>query len=97
VLSWGFRFRLKQAVKGSLWVLPVIGGVVGVLLSQFVLWLDVTMHVPAGWHYSATTASSALSVIVGAMIALLGFVVTVGVLVVQQATGTLWPRFMQLW
>ena len=32
-----------------------------------------------------------------AMVALLGFVVTIGVLVVQQATGTLWPRFMRLW
>jgi len=31
------------------------------------------------------------------MVALLGFVVTIGVLVVQQATGTLSPRFMRLW
>jgi uncharacterized membrane protein len=34
---------------------------------------------------------------VGAMIALIGFVVTIGVLVVQQATGTLSPRYMRLW
>ncbi|WP_314622997.1 DUF2254 family protein, partial [Streptomyces stackebrandtii] len=32
-----------------------------------------------------------------AMVALLGFVVTIGVLVVQQATGTLSPRYMRLW
>ncbi len=31
------------------------------------------------------------------MVALLGFVVTIGVLVVQQATGTLSPRYMRLW
>jgi uncharacterized membrane protein len=31
------------------------------------------------------------------MVGLLGFVVTIGVLVVQQATGTLSPRFMRLW
>jgi uncharacterized membrane protein len=35
--------------------------------------------------------------VVGAMIALLGFVVTIGVLVIQQATGTLSPRYMRLW
>lgn len=38
-----------------------------------------------------------LSVLVGAMVGLLGFVVTIGVLVLQQATGTLSPRFMRLW
>jgi uncharacterized membrane protein len=31
------------------------------------------------------------------MVALIGFVVTIGVLVVQQATGTLSPRYMRLW
>jgi uncharacterized membrane protein len=31
------------------------------------------------------------------MVGLLGFVVTIGVLVVQQATSTLSPRFMRLW
>jgi Predicted membrane protein (DUF2254) len=31
------------------------------------------------------------------MVALLGFVVTSGVLVIQQATATLSPRFMRLW
>ena len=38
-----------------------------------------------------------LTAIVGAMVALIGFVVTIGVLVVQQATGTLSPRYMRLW
>ena len=31
------------------------------------------------------------------MIGLIGLVVTIGVLVVQMATGTLSPRFMRLW
>ncbi len=95
--SWAARFRRRQYVKGSLWVLPLLGAVFGILLAQFVLWLDGTAHVPAGWHYSATTASGVLSSITGAMVALLGFVVTIGVLVIQQATGTLSPRFMRLW
>ena len=38
-----------------------------------------------------------LTTVSGAMIGLLGLVVTVGVLVVQMATGTLSPRFMRLW
>lgn len=95
--TWAARFQTRQYLKGSLWVLPLLGAVVGTLLAQFVLWLDGTGDVPAGWHYSATTASTVLASITGAMVALLGFVVTIGVLVIQQATGTLSPRFMRLW
>jgi hypothetical protein len=43
-------------------------------------------------HYSAGTVSSVLAGIIG----LLGLVVTVTVLVVQQVTGTLSPRSMRL-
>jgi hypothetical protein len=47
---------------------------------------------PVGLHYSAGTVSSVLAGIIG----LLGLVVTVTVLVVQQVTGTLSPRSMRL-
>jgi uncharacterized membrane protein len=67
------------------------------VLGQLTLWLDRTVQVPEAWRYSAATATSVLSVLVGAMVGLLGFVVTIGVLVVQMATGTLSPRFMRLW
>ncbi|MFB7370735.1 DUF2254 domain-containing protein [Streptomyces sp. NPDC056222] len=95
--SWAARFRLRQYIKASLWIVPLLGLVLGVLLAELALTADSTDWPPSGWHYSATTASGVLSAIVGAMVALLGFVVTIGVLVVQQATGTLSPRYMRLW
>ncbi|MFF0478543.1 DUF2254 domain-containing protein [Streptomyces sp. NPDC004284] len=95
--SWAARFRLRQYVKASLWIVPLFGLVLGVLLAELALTADGADWLPGGWHYSATTASGVLSAIVGAMVALLGFVVTIGVLVVQQATGTLSPRYMRLW
>ncbi|MFE4620149.1 DUF2254 domain-containing protein [Streptomyces sp. NPDC056747] len=94
--SWAARFRLRQYVKASLWIVPLFGLVLGALLAELALAADGADW-PSGWHYSATTASGVLSAIVGAMVALLGFVVTIGVLVVQQATGTLSPRYMRLW
>ncbi|MFB7605507.1 DUF2254 domain-containing protein [Streptomyces gardneri] len=94
--SWAARFRLRQYVKASLWIVPLFGLVLGALLAELALAADAA-NWPSGWHYSATTASGVLSAIVGAMVALLGFVVTIGVLVVQQATGTLSPRYMRLW
>ena len=32
-MSWGLRFRVRQYVKGSLWVFPVLGGVAGSLIG----------------------------------------------------------------
>jgi uncharacterized membrane protein len=94
-MSWATGFRMRQYVRGSLWVLPLLGGVVGAILGS-VHTIDA-VHVPAAWQYSASTASTVLAAIVGAMAALAGFVVTVTVLVVQMATGTFSARYMRLW
>jgi len=96
-MSWGIVFRVRQQLGGSLWLVPFLGAVLGPVLGQLTIWLDRTVQVPEAWRYSAATATSVLSVLVGAMVGLLGFVVTIGVLVVQMATGTLSPRFMRLW
>jgi len=36
-MSWATRFRIRQHLKGSLWVLPLLGGLAGIGLS----WLSV--------------------------------------------------------
>ncbi|MFI1396373.1 DUF2254 domain-containing protein [Streptomyces sp. NPDC020681] len=97
MMSWASVFRLRQYAKSSLWIVPLFGLVLGVILAECAIAADGADWPPSGWRYSATTASGVLSAIVGAMVALLGFVVTIGVLVVQQATGTLSPRYMRLW
>ncbi len=61
------------------------------------LWLEHKVSLATQWSYSASTASGLLTAIAGAMIGLLGLVVTIGVLVVTMATSTLSPRFMRLW
>lgn len=96
-MSWAVAFRIRQYLKGSLWVLPLLGGAAGVLLAWLDDWLEQRIDVPGAWEYSAGTATSALTAIVAATVSLLGFVVTISVLVVQMATGTLSPRFMRLW
>jgi uncharacterized membrane protein len=96
-LDWSARHRLREYVRGSLWVLPLVGGIIGALLAILSGHLDATVQVPASWQYTSNTATTMLSTIAGAMIGLLGLVVTIGVLVVQQATSALSPRFMRLW
>jgi len=96
-VNWHTAFRLREFVRGSLWVLPLAGGLLGVLLGSGVILADRSVHLPAYWTYSPSTASTVLSAIVGAMAALTGFVVTVTVLAVQMATGTFSARYLRLW
>jgi uncharacterized membrane protein len=96
-MSWAVRFQLRQHLRQSLWAVPLVGAAVGAILAIADHWLEGRVSLPSGWSYSASTATSVLSTVAGAMIGLIGLVVTIGVLVVQMATGTLSPRFMRLW
>ena len=96
-VSWNTAFRLRQFARGSLWVLPLAGGLLGALLGSGLILADQSVHLPSYWTYSPSTASTVLSAIVGAMAALTGFVVTVTVLVVQMATGMFSARYLRLW
>jgi uncharacterized membrane protein len=96
-LSWSTGFQLRQHMRQSLWAVPLVGTVVGLALAGLDLWLEPHLHLPTGWTYSASAASSILTAVAAAMVGLVGLVVTVGVLVVQMATSTLSPRFMRLW
>jgi uncharacterized membrane protein len=96
-MAWSTRFRLRQYLKGSLWFTPLLGCLAGPLLANLVIEIDRSVSLPPIWSYSAATASTVLTTIVGAMVALTGFVITVTVLVVQMATSTYSARYMRLW
>jgi uncharacterized membrane protein len=96
-MSWATRFRVRQYISASLWVVPLLGCLIGVVLGPLTVLVDESAHLPAGFTYSSSTASTVLASIVGAVAALTGFVVTVTVLVVQMATGTFSARYMRVW
>ncbi len=96
-MSWATRFSVRQYLAGSIWVLPLLGGVLGVLLGSVDVQVDKSAHLSSSFTYSPSTASTVLAAVVGAIAALTGFVVTVTVLVVQMATGTFSARYMRLW
>ena len=83
-------------MRGSLWLLPVVGGFVGwacaVAAADTGPWASCRRH----WTYSPGTAQAVLAAVVGASVGLTGFVVTVAVLIVQMATGTFSARYMRL-
>jgi uncharacterized membrane protein len=96
-MTWARRFRLRESLLESLWLIPVIGAALGGLLGVGVSVADEHIGTPSLWQYSPSTASTVLTAIIGAVAALTGFVVTVTVLVVQMASGTFSARIMRLW
>ena len=94
---WGYAFRARQFAKGSLWLVPLIGALLGIVLGVLAVDLENDIATPRGLQYSSGTASILLSSVVGSTAALTGFVVTVSVLVVQMAIGTFSARYMRLW
>jgi uncharacterized membrane protein len=96
-MTWGTRFRVREYLRESLWVVPALGAILGVVGAAVLIAVDESMAVPEDWAYSSSTASTVLSAIVGAIAALTGFVVTVTVLVAQMASGSFSPRSMRLW
>jgi len=95
-MSWQRRFRAGQFVRGSIWLIPVLGGVAGSLLGLAAVETSTHTDLPEGLTYSAGTAQAVLASVVGASVGLTGFVVTVGVLIVQMATGTFSARYMRI-
>jgi uncharacterized membrane protein len=96
-MSWSALFRVREYLKGSLWPGPVAGVILGPLLALLTHQADTSLAVPKVLQYAPSTASTVLTTIVGAMVGLTGFVVTVTVLAIQMATGTFSARYMRIW
>jgi uncharacterized membrane protein len=96
-VSWARRFRIRQGLKSSLWVAPLVGLFLGLALSYGMVGLEDVSRVPHGWTYSPGTALTVLTTIVAATVGLVGFVVTVTVLCVQMAANTFSARYMRIW
>ncbi len=95
-MTWARRFRRREAMRQSLWLVPLGGAVVGAILAWGAASVGDTLDMPAALTFTPSTASAVLSAIIGAMIGLVGFVVTVTVLLVQTSTGQFSARYMRL-
>jgi uncharacterized membrane protein len=95
-MSWTTRFRRRQSVRQSLWLVPLLGALAGILLAWGAAEVGEDLDMPAALTFTPSTASSLLSAILGAMIGLIGFVVTVTVLLVQTSTSQFSARYMRL-
>ncbi len=86
-MTWAESFRRRESVRHSLWLVPLLGALVGALLAWGAERVGTKLDMPSERTFTPSTASSVLSAILGAMIGLVGFVVTVTVLLVQTSTS----------
>jgi uncharacterized membrane protein len=95
-MTWATRFRWRESVRHSLWLVPLLGALAGALLAWGADRAGGRLDMPSELTFTPSTASSVLSAILGAMIGLVGFVVTVTVLLVQTSTSQFSARYMRL-
>lgn len=96
-MSFATRFRRRQYVKGSLWIAPLVGAVAATVVALIVDAIEHRVTLPEVWQFSSSTASTFLSILAGASVSLIGFVITVSVLVVQISMANLTPRSLRIW
>jgi uncharacterized membrane protein len=94
-MTWATRFRWRESVRHSLWLVPLLGALAGAVLAWGADRAGGTLDMPSELTFTPSTASSVLSAL-GAMIGLVGFVVTVTVLLVQTSTSQFSARYMRL-
>lgn len=91
-MSWARRFELNEFRKNSLWLVPVAAVVVLILVQRLVSRLDQYWDSPTNLTFTPSTASTMLSAILSASISLIGFTLTILVLVVQISGSSYSPR-----
>jgi uncharacterized membrane protein len=91
-MSWALRFKLKEFRKNSLWLVPVAAVVILIVLQRVVRRLDAHWDAPSSLTFTPSTASAMLSAIMTASISLIGFMLTILVLVVQISGSSYSPR-----
>jgi hypothetical protein len=65
-MTWATRFRIREYLRESLWVVPSLGAVIGVLGAAVLISIDSHPEGAIPMGYSPSTASTVLSAIVGA-------------------------------
>jgi hypothetical protein len=48
--TWSTRFRIRQYLKGSIWLVPFMGGVLGAVLGLLEPRVDESVSLPQAWQ-----------------------------------------------
>ncbi len=93
-MSWLRRYRLRLYVRNSIWILPVLGIVAGLVAVRLTFSLDRLF----GWEMSVSreTAVGVMGMVASSMFSLLVLVCSAVLVAVQLASAQLTPRIITL-
>lgn len=91
-MSWKQQFEAREFRRNSLWLVPVGGVALGVMLKVCAVYLEERYPAASSLAFGAGTAAALLTAIFTAMISFTGFVLTILVLVIQFAGVSFSPR-----
>ncbi|MDH3681209.1 MAG: DUF2254 domain-containing protein [Acidimicrobiia bacterium] len=92
LLNWGWRFRLREQLRSSLWVVPMVFAIGAVFLNDFVEDAAREITIPEDQQVSAGASTTVLAMIAGSMMTITAIVFSVLTLTVQYAGATISPR-----
>lgn len=92
-MTWLQRYHLRQTLRWSLWLVPLLAIVLAVLVAPLLRWLDRA----TGWtglNFSPDGARTILGAFTSSMLTFVVFVVSSLLIVVQLASAQLTPRII---
>ncbi len=95
-MTWAERFAWRQKLTQSLWFVPLLAALGGVVVAFATLEADRAVALPFGIRYERATTEILLATIAGAVIGLIGLVITVTVLMVQTSTSAFSARYLRI-
>jgi uncharacterized membrane protein len=93
-MSWGTRFRIREWVDRSWFVVPSLYVVAALVLGKLVPTLESGDAGPFGLSLDRDSARGILEAVAGGMIAFTGFVVSIAVVAVQFGASQYTPRLV---
>jgi uncharacterized membrane protein len=92
-MTWLQRYRLREFLQTSLWYVPLLGMLLGILGSYACRWLDA--HVTWTWTIAGPEgARAAIGAIASALLTMIVFVLSMLLLAVQIASAQMTPRII---
>ena len=91
-MNWIQRYRVRQYVSNSIWVLPVLGVGAALVLVRILYWIDDTM----GWRssFDPDSATVVLVSLGGAVFTFIVYIASMLLLALQLASAQLTPRII---
>src|SRR5262245_15055768 len=89
-MTWLQRYRVRHYVRNSIWIVPVLALVLGIITFRLLSWLETSIDQDA--RLDADTMRAVLGALAGAMFTFIVFVCSSLLLVVQLASAQLTPR-----